>query len=1145
MVALATLLLLSNRTGVFAVVRSPRVDKRQPGAFTMELMLDDLETSKAIKDQQCMGLSPSEPNFEAPISISTRAYFLTTTSKWWARQIPPSEKISQPNRNSTNSGKTESNMAPPPLAFEKKFSPSRQKWMTPIVRNSWSTNKRMAVNAKPQVQRNGVSNYTSDACTSDRRAKYDKDNSNGRWHFQHPELNPLIKNKPGESVDSHCPSLVLVLGRLWLGYAFVHLLRQAFGRGRNHSGNFMGKNLSLCYFFRQMSEYGGKEWLLRRGVRETLPELRTVIAVNSRGVAKELFGWAMVIACLSICQTSLACDDIRGELWNYPCLDYDDSHSTFSMACSFEWSKNDTTKCIILKKDERFEGNGFFLNLTGISDWKGLFKISSETLNGAPSSLDDAPRIHDLHMIGGETSVGSGFIIQSGQTHFIVETCSSSGVIQGDTGGGICGNQCSGDILISHSWSTGEINGSFAGGIAGRALGMHGNIDSTVTISNSYSTGDIIGTYSGGICGGCAGWNSQAIVIIDQCYSLGEIGGSESGGITGVSTACNGGHVSIANCYSRGNITGTNGAGGMCGRGTASGLHGGTVILTNVYASGLILDTNAGALIGHIHQYATEINITMSVYTSADNMVGDNAAADKILTQEKNSHDLNDITGTIYCYDSESCWDTDTVWAMIPSDDLPILQFQVSRLLATTTGLDDIGRPVQKDVSSCLHYDPLNSTFSLSCSFNWTDVFDKNDYIRMYKGEVFEGNGYEIGLFDIDDWEGLVKIENQADNAPSSLTDAPRIYDIHMLGGETSFRGGFLVQAKQNHFIVKACSSSGVIRGTSSSLQGGGGICGEQCSGDISITSCWSTGEIRGVHAGGIAGMQLGLDGDTGSKVTISHCYSTGEIAGPRGGGICGMGTGWNSKGKVVIKQCYSVGNITGSQSGGIAGSNTAQNHGRVSITNCFSRGDITGIPNAGGICGSTIGTNHGTVSLTNVYASGHIIQEQTVSRKAGGLIGRVHLDATEVKITMSVYNGVGDTTANMIGWNQAPGKTITEKTSSNLDDITSTVYCHVGESEESCWDTETIWEAVGGGFPILQNVGVMTPNGTTSSASTPSVLPTSDPTRTSTGTGTSSPSRTTRPNPTQRRKREQVELPVQYPPRSVFMMGKDKKTKR
>ena len=338
----------------------------------------------------------------------------------------------------------------------------------------------------------------------------------------------------------------------------------------------------------------------------------------------------------------------------------------------------------------------------------------------------------------------------------------------------------------------------------------------------------------------------------------------------------------------------------------------------------------------------------------------------------------------------------------------------------------EIGQAVRDNLSGtapCLTYDDQDKTFSLTCDFDWTDNCVAADYILLKANEVFNGNGHSVHITGISNWEGLFRIAS-SNESPSSLDDAPVIYDVHVIVGETSSQGGFIIEAEQKHFIVRNCSSSGVINGVGGpSLRSGGGICGYRCTGDILITHCWSSGEIRGPDSGGTAGRQLGFhDGDR--TVTISHCYSTGDIAGGKSGGICGLGAGWSHGGVVygIIEQCYSLGKIQGSHGGGITGGSTASINGHVSIVNCYSRGDISG----GGICGRNTAGNSGTVNLTNVHASGQVMHSA-----AGGLIGRISDGAKKISITMSVYNG--DMGSTMIGKNDAKDKTTEQRNSGNL----------------------------------------------------------------------------------------------------------------
>lgn len=387
-----------------------------------------------------------------------------------------------------------------------------------------------------------------------------------------------------------------------------------------------------------------------------------------------LFCW-MVISLL-LCQSYSACIDIGRDLSHYPCLEFVAQHSLFTMSCSFAWTNN--THCIVLQKNEVFEGNGNRIHLDEISNWEGLFRIADSFDAGAPSSLQDAPVIVGVHTVGGETSSKGGFIVQAFQKHFIVRNCSSSGVIQGLDqtdlslgGGGICGQACSGDILITHSWSAGEIRGHHSGGIAGKNFGFNAKLENTITISHCYSLGDIVGLESGGIAGSGLGLSATTIVQIRQCYSIGEIRGIGSGGLSGSNTGSFSGHVSITDSYSRGNITGPTRAGGICGRSTSTSY--GSTVVNNVYASGRILQPEAGGIIGSIPDSASLVNITASVH-SVGRMVGMNEATG-ITVEENNSGDLKTITDTVYCYDDHRliCWDTQTIWQEVTGD-FPILQ---------------------------------------------------------------------------------------------------------------------------------------------------------------------------------------------------------------------------------------------------------------------------------------------------------------------------------------------------------------------------------------------------------------------------------------------------------------------------------------
>lgn len=435
----------------------------------------------------------------------------------------------------------------------------------------------------------------------------------------------------------------------------------------------------------------------------------------------------------------------------------------------------------------------------------------------------------------------------------------------------------------------------------------------------------------------------------------------------------------------------------------------------------------------------------------------------------------------------------------------------------------DIGADIRNGEygDKCLQYDNSARMMYMSCSIKWRT---KEICMVLNKGEIFEGNGYEVDLHDLVEFEGLFIINNTYQNGPVSSIDAASVRNVHAVGGQTTPTGGFFIQSGQQHFIVHNCSSTGTIQG--------GGICGDHCHGYIEIIGCWSTGDIDiggadGRNAGGITGSFVGENdgnvhiircwstgtigefsggicganaGGNGGYLFISQSYSTGDIFGPRGGGItaanagktkgnviishsystgtlfgeksggiCGVGAG-SDRGVITIRQCHSLGDIHGDECGGITGSATAWGKGLAFIHNCYSRGNITGSKYAGGICGSDTGGSQsrsnngkGIVILKNVYASGAVLHMDS-----GGLIGSIDDHAKEVTIWASVYNGGINSS---VGASGDADKGV--HNSGNLADITSTVYCYNSSSNATingitCWDTRTIWKAVVNDFPVL-----------------------------------------------------------------------------
>lgn len=166
------------------------------------------------------------------------------------------------------------------------------------------------------------------------------------------------------------------------------------------------------------------------------------------------------------------------------CLEYNSSRSMFELTCSFHWS-NDYHDCIVLRPSEEFEGYGHEINITGENQWEGLFRI-----NESATGLRNVPVIRNVHIFAGETSVSGGFIVQSEQENFIVESCT-----------------------IEQCYSLGSIAGSESGAtcIIGR---LPGHNSSNISILNCFSRGSITASgHAGGICGPIATEKPVAVVL--------------------------------------------------------------------------------------------------------------------------------------------------------------------------------------------------------------------------------------------------------------------------------------------------------------------------------------------------------------------------------------------------------------------------------------------------------------------------------------------------------------------------------------------------------------------------------------------------------------------------------------------------------
>ena len=171
----------------------------------------------------------------------------------------------------------------------------------------------------------------------------------------------------------------------------------------------------------------------------------------------------------------------------------------------------------------------------------------------------------------------------------------------------------------------------------------------------------------------------------------------------------------------------------------------------------------------------------------------------------------------------------------------------------------------------------------------------------------------------------------------------------------------------QNGIITK-CSMD-YVAGSEVPMISSGGICGDRLGYStiagkdnyVSITYCYSTGNISTPSGGGISGSGFGNSNTSTSvcNTDVISCYSTGIIDGTNAGGICGGGSGYsNAVGASSVSNitsCYSIGEISGDGAGGIIGNDLGSSDGGTTIfniTSCYSTGVVSHV-DAGGIIGS------------------------------------------------------------------------------------------------------------------------------------------------------------------------------------------------
>ena len=172
---------------------------------------------------------------------------------------------------------------------------------------------------------------------------------------------------------------------------------------------------------------------------------------------------------------------------------------------------------LVLNTYGAFYGQGYSITIQNVSNHDGLFEL-------------DGGKVMDVHVISSSSTIASeaGWIARK-QAYGFIESCSSDGAIPTKSGGIVGSNAATGSkkLEIKNCSSSGNISAD-AGGIVGEKAGNNG----IVVINSCHSSGLINGNKAGGITGSQTAINNGTVTI-DDCYSIGNINGDYSNGIVG------------------------------------------------------------------------------------------------------------------------------------------------------------------------------------------------------------------------------------------------------------------------------------------------------------------------------------------------------------------------------------------------------------------------------------------------------------------------------------------------------------------------------------------------------------------------------------------------------------------------------------
>jgi hypothetical protein len=701
-------------------------------------------------------------------------------------------------------------------------------------------------------------------------------------------------------------------------------------------------------------------------------------------------------------------------------------------------------------------GESYTVTITDIQDYPGLIQNGTSSSNAYTNIT-----IENIGILSsGSTTLGSqgGWLCQIyfgkglSTGTLLITNCYSNGIINGFTGGGICGrfygNIASGDaeLKIENCYSTGEISADAGGGICGNRYGFQAT-GGIFTIENCYSIGTISGIDSGGICGNKFGIEaSDGTFIIQNCYSNGAINANFSGGISG----SNCGEASIGtttftinNCYSIGNISTTSGGilGPNCGIRASETT---TINVNNCYTIGTFTDDNG---IFGPNKIKGTIN---NCIDSGANVWLDSDAISTIFVEQPNTwinfnldipwllQSNNDVLMNIT---SELNSDNTSLNVTFNSNQ-PTTDFELDDITRMNGDLIDFSKITSTTYRATFIPNGLGIIYTIQVEADkYTNINGSfNQASNIISGYISTTlststsitqtllNTYTFPVaINGGTLENPIIISFDEDLTFSSINGTNKYFiidsDYIIINGQNNTvtitdiedypgliqNGTFFSDAYTNVTV----ENIGILNSDITTLLSEGGwLCQSYygrgiSTGTIIIQNCYSTGIISGNISGGICGGLFGFSASGDAELIIQNCYSIGNIIGDNDGGICGGQCGFDfSGGKIEIKNCYSTGEIQGRFNGGICGTELgySASDGTFTIENCYSTGIISG-EECGGIGPDAYGhfSSNIIININNCYSLGNI------SSTSGGILGpSCGIDSTNLILNVNNCYTIG-----------------------------------------------------------------------------------------------------------------------------------------